>query len=80
MAADHDSLIQAEHELQRAQLGSDTDTLERLLHNHLRFIGPDTGVHGKASDLDAHEGGLVVFKSSNPVEVEAHVFGYLVLK
>lgn len=75
MAADHHSLIQAEHELQRAQLGSDTDALERLLHNHLRFVGPDTGVHGKTADLSAHEGGLVVFKASNPIDVEAHVFG-----
>ncbi|MGH2959381.1 MAG: nuclear transport factor 2 family protein [Solirubrobacterales bacterium] len=75
MAADHDSLMEAEHELQRAQLASDVNSLELLLHDRLRFVGPDTGVHTKADDLSAHEAGLVAFKASNPVEIEAHVFG-----
>jgi hypothetical protein len=71
----HDLLMEAEHKLQRAQLTSDANALELLLHNHLRFVGPDTQVYGKADDLAAYESGLVAFKSSNPVEIEAHVFG-----
>jgi hypothetical protein len=75
MPADHDSLMEAEHELQRAQLAGDVNALELVLHDHLRFIGPDTHVHGKADDLSSHESGVVSFKASNPVEIEAHVFG-----
>lgn len=72
---DHDSLMEAEHALQRAQLASDVNALELLLHDHLRFVGPDTQVHTKAEDLSSHEAGLVVFRASNPIEIEAHVFG-----
>jgi hypothetical protein len=64
----------AELDLQRAQLASDTNALARLLHNHLRFIGPDAQVHDKASDLAAHEAALVVFKASRAIEIEVHVF------
>lgn len=74
MAADHDSLMEAEHELQRAQLASDANALERLLHDRLRFVGPDGSVHDKAADLSAHEAGLVVFKASKPIEIEVHTF------
>lgn len=75
MPANRDSLMEAEQELQRAQLESDVNALERLLHNHLRFIGPDARVHDKASDLSAHESALVVFKASRPLEIEVHMFG-----
>ncbi len=72
---DHDSLMEAEHALQRAQLAGDVNALERLLHDHLRFIGPDAAVHSKADDLSSHEAGAVIFRASNPIEIEAHVFG-----
>jgi hypothetical protein len=75
MAADRESLLEAEHELQRAQLASDTNALERLLHNHLRFVGPHGTVFDKATDLSAHEAGLIEFKASSPIVIEAHVFG-----
>ncbi|MBJ7332033.1 MAG: nuclear transport factor 2 family protein [Solirubrobacteraceae bacterium] len=75
MTADRDSLLRSEHELQRAQLASDTDALALLLHEDLRFIGPDAGVHGRAADLAAHAAGDVVFRSSNALEIEARVFG-----
>jgi hypothetical protein len=67
--------MQAEHALQAAQLASDVNALALLLHDHLRFVGPDTGVHTKAEDLSSHEAGLVAFNQSSPVEIEAHVFG-----
>lgn len=75
MAADHDSLMEAEHALQQAQLANDANALERLLHAHLRFVGPDGTVVDKADDLTAYESGLVTFKASNPIEIEVHVFG-----
>jgi len=75
MAADHESLIEAEQALQRAQLANDANSLELLLHDHLRFIGPDAAVYDKAADLAIYEAGLVIFKESNPIEIEAHVFG-----
>lgn len=75
MAADHDSLMEAEQALQSAQLANDANALERLLHDHLRFVGPDGEVYDKAADLAAYESGLVTFKASNPIEIEAHVFG-----
>lgn len=75
MAADHDSLMEAERALQRAQLANDANALELLLHDRLRFVGPDGEVFNKAADLAAYESGLVKFKESNPIEIEAHVFG-----
>lgn len=75
MAADHASLMEAEHALQRAQLANDANALEQLLHDHLRFVGPDGAVYDKAADLAIYEAGLVRFKASNPIEIEAHVFG-----
>ncbi|MBI2691709.1 MAG: nuclear transport factor 2 family protein [Solirubrobacterales bacterium] len=75
MAADHDSLMEAEHALQRAQLANDANALERLLHDHLRFVGPDGAVYDKAADLASYESGLVTFKASNPIEIEAHAYG-----
>lgn len=75
MAPDHNSLMEAENALQRAQLANDANALERLLHDHLRFVGPDGKVFNKAADLAAYESGLVTFKESNPIEIEAHVFG-----
>lgn len=67
--------MEAEYALQRAQLANDANALERLLHDHLRFVGPDGEVFDKAADLAAYESGLVTFKESNPIEIEAHVFG-----
>jgi hypothetical protein len=75
MAADHDSLIEAERALQSAQLANDANALECLLHDHLRFVGPDGAAHDKAADLAACESGLVSYKSSNPIEIEVHVYG-----
>jgi hypothetical protein len=71
----NDSLIEAEHALQAAQLASDVNALELLLHDRLRFVGIDKGVHDKSEDLSALEAGLIAFKAAAEIEVEAHVFG-----
>jgi ketosteroid isomerase-like protein len=72
---DRDSLLAAERELQRAQLHSDVDALDRVVHDDVElFIGPDTNLHGKAEDLRAHREHVFKFHESTELEVEANVF------
>jgi Domain of unknown function (DUF4440) len=72
---DLDSLLLAERALQSAQLASDVDALDQLLHPQLRFIGPDSNVHGKEDDLESHRGGNFNFLASEEKELDAHVYG-----
>jgi ketosteroid isomerase-like protein len=69
-------LLIAERALQAAQLTSDFDALDDLIHDDLRnFIGPDTGLHGKEEDLAAHREHLFTFVESNELSVDAQVVG-----
>jgi hypothetical protein len=70
-----DSLLIAERSLQEAQLASDVEQLDRLIHEKLRFIGPDSNVHGKEDDLESHRTGRFKFLSSEEKELDAHIFG-----
>lgn len=73
---DEASLLAAERALQKAQLASDVDALDLLLHDDLElFIGPDTGLHGKAEDLQAHRDHIFSFRKSEEIEVSTSVFG-----
>lgn len=54
-----ESLRATEKRSQRAQLSSDLDELDLLLHPELVFAGPDGSIGDKATDLDAHRTGLV---------------------
>jgi hypothetical protein len=75
-AAKLGALIEAERALQKAQLESDVDKLELLLHDQLRnFIGPDTHLHGKADDLESHRSRVFEFKTSSELEMDAQVLG-----
>lgn len=56
---DTDSLRAAELRLQEAQLHSDVDELDRLLHPDLVFVGPDGAVHTKVDDLEWHRTGVL---------------------
>ena len=49
-----EGLLAAERALQAAQLASDGDALDRLLHDDLLAVGPDGELADKASDLAAH--------------------------
>lgn len=55
---DHtESLRAAERDLQAAQLTSDVETLNELIHDNARFTGPDGSLYSKQDDLRGHETG-----------------------
>jgi hypothetical protein len=54
-----DSLRAAELALQQAQLASDVEDLDRLLHPDLTFVGPDGALSDKATDLAVHRSGAM---------------------
>lgn len=55
--ADEEEIVAAERALQAAQLASDVDALDRLLHPDLLAVGPDGALVGKEEDLAAHRSG-----------------------
>jgi ketosteroid isomerase-like protein len=75
MSATRDTLMEAEHALQLAQLHSDADALEQLLHDDLAFVSPGGVVVGKADDVRLHRSGALDFRASNAIEIDAHVIG-----
>ncbi|TDB82230.1 MULTISPECIES: nuclear transport factor 2 family protein [unclassified Micromonospora] len=52
-----EALRDAERRLQRAQLTSDVQTLDRLLDDRLVFTGPDGRLYSKQDDLHVHRSG-----------------------
>ena len=60
IAADAESLRQAERRLQAAQLASDVDALDGLIEDTALFTGPDGSVLTKRDDLQAHASGYQV--------------------
>lgn len=52
------SLDAAESRFQSAQIEHDLDELDALLHDELRFTGPDGAIGGKDDDLAAHRAGV----------------------
>ncbi|MGH2906100.1 MAG: nuclear transport factor 2 family protein [Solirubrobacterales bacterium] len=69
------ALRAAERELQRAQLESDVAALDALIHEQLRFTGPDGIAYNKQDDLDAHRSGAIKFASSRERELSVEVSG-----
>jgi ketosteroid isomerase-like protein len=69
--SDHEELLGAERALQAAQLASDVEELDRLLHPDLLAVGPDGQLVDKAADLAAHRSG--VFEISELDEEELRV-------
>jgi hypothetical protein len=55
-----ESLRAAERRLQAAQLASDVGALDELIHDSMRFTGPDGSLSSKQDDLRAHESGRQV--------------------
>jgi ketosteroid isomerase-like protein len=64
-------LLAQERALQAAQLASDVDQLERLLHPDLLAVGPDGRLADRAADLEAHRSGI--FEIAELEEEELHV-------
>lgn len=54
---DVDLLREAEIRLEQAQLSSEVDVLDVLLHPQVTYVGPDGGLVTKEADLDAHRSG-----------------------
>jgi len=75
MAPDLASLLAHEERLQRAQLTSDVDELDTLIHDELVFVGPDGARASKADDLAAHRSGLFRFTAVEAEDVDARVVG-----
>lgn len=49
-----EEILHVEEQLQQAMLNNDVQTLERLIHDELKFIGLAGNVQGKQADLDSH--------------------------
>ena len=70
-------LLAAEVELQQAVLASDVDALDRLLHDDVRYTGPDGRTLDKATDLETYRSGTLDVTGFDVEEVEATVIGEL---
>lgn len=68
-------LLAAERALQAAQLASDVDALDRLLHDDLLAVGPDGQLADKASDLEAHRQGIFEISELQEEDLRALVHG-----
>lgn len=70
---DIESLRATEERFQRAQLCSDVDTLDLLLHRDLVFCGPDASIGDKSTDLDAHRTGQIRIHFLDPEDLIVRV-------
>ena len=68
-------VLHEERALQAAQLASDVDELDRLLHPDLLAVGPDGGLVDKAADLEAHRSGVFKIHELSEEELEVRVDG-----
>jgi hypothetical protein len=70
-----EELREAERRLQRAQLTSDVEALERLLDDRLIFTGPDANHYSKQADLQVHRSGQQVLTKVSQEDLIALVVG-----
>lgn len=68
-------IVALEAELRAAQLAADVPALARLISDDLLFTGPDGQLGTKAQDLEAHESGVVRFRSHVPEELRVRRVG-----
>ena len=73
MASDLESLDAAETVFQHALLTNDVAALDGMLHEQVRFIGPDGVTIDKQQDIDAHRRGELVFSAVDQVERDTQV-------
>jgi len=73
MDSDPDGLDAAETALQRALLANDVAALDDMLHDQVRFIGPDGLTINKQQDMDAHRRGELVFSAVDQLERDTQV-------
>ena len=70
-----DDLLREERALQAAQLASDVEELDRLLHPDLLAVGPDGSLVDKAADLEAHRTGVFEIQELTEEDVQLRVAG-----
>ena len=68
-------IVALEAALRAAQLAADVPALARLISDDLLFTGPDGQLGTKAQDLEAHESGVVRFRSHVPEELRIRRVG-----
>ncbi|WP_157155931.1 MULTISPECIES: nuclear transport factor 2 family protein [unclassified Diaminobutyricimonas] len=68
------SLDAAESRFQDALRRNDLEELDGLLHENVRFVGPDGMTIDKATDLAAHRSGSLVFAEVFELQREVQVF------
>jgi ketosteroid isomerase-like protein len=71
--SDIEALRAAELSLQAAQLTSDVEALDRLLHPDLTFVGPYGDIGDKADDLEVHRTGAMTVEISEPEDLIVRV-------
>jgi uncharacterized protein DUF4440 len=71
----HDTLLEHEAALRRAQLAGDVAELDRLLDDELVFTGPDGALYSKADDLDAYRAGVVSITQLDASDERMQRFG-----
>jgi hypothetical protein len=66
---DDPEIVELESRICGAQLSADVATLDALIAEELLFTGPAGELGTKAQDLQAHDSGLVRFRSHEPEEL-----------
>jgi len=69
------ALHEAESRLQGAIRTHDVEALDALLHQEVRFVGPDGLAVDKATDLAAHRSGFLSFDEVTELQRDLQVFG-----
>lgn len=68
-------IVALESRIRAAQLAADVPALDALIAESLLFTGPDGQLGSKAQDLDAHQSGVVRFRSHEPRELRVRRVG-----
>jgi ketosteroid isomerase-like protein len=69
------ALLAEERALQAAQLASDVEQLDRLLHPDLLAVGPDGRLADKAADLAAHRSGVFRIAALDEEDLRVRLVG-----
>lgn len=68
-----EDLNEAETRLQQAMLADDVAALDMILHDQVRFVGPDGITIDKQQDLAAHRSGTLAISALDQVERDTQI-------
>ena len=74
-ASAEQEVLAAERALQAAQLASDVEALEQLLHPDLLAVAPDGSLADRAADLAAHRSGVFEITALEEEDVQVRIAG-----